>query len=176
MVKRSLLTTRGWVLLMAAALLVVAGALNFHQRMTRTPPPTDGITWKTTPKGIFAQAVDPNSEAGRAGVLGVQPGDRLVAASLDDEQYDPVTSSSDVPIYLEEAKQSGGRLFYLIFRGGDENRAYKVPLSHLESPSVNTTRDLYINAIGIVYLLVGLFVLFRQGERAPFVTHFFLLC
>ncbi|MDQ3908544.1 MAG: ATP-binding protein, partial [Acidobacteriota bacterium] len=42
--------------------------------------------------------------------------------------------------------------------------------------SVNTTRDLYINAIGIVYLLVGLFVLFRQGERAPFVTHFFLLC
>jgi PAS domain S-box-containing protein len=164
------------VLLMAAALLVAAGGLNFYQRLTRTPPMTDGVTWKTTPQGIFAQAVDPDSAAGRAGLLGVQPGDRLVAASLDEETDEPVVSSQDVPIYLEEAKQNGGRLRYLIFRGGDENRAYYVTLDHLESRTVNTTRDLYVNAIGVVYLLVGLFVLFRQGERAPFVTHFAALC
>jgi PAS domain S-box-containing protein len=164
------------VLLMAAALLVVAGGLNFYQRLTHTPPVTDGVTWKQTSKGVFAQSVDPNSVAGRAGLLGVLPGDRLVAASLDEEHDEPVTTSADVPIYLEEAKTAGGRLRYLIFRGGDEQRAYYVTLDHLESPSVNTTRDLYINLIGVVYLLVGLFVIFRQGERAPFVLHFAALC
>jgi PAS domain S-box-containing protein len=164
------------VLLMAAALLVVAGGLNFYQRLTRTPPVTDGVTWKQTAQGVFAQSVDPNSVAGRAGLLGVLPGDRLVAASLDEEHDEPVTTSADIPIYLEETKGAGGRLRYLIFRGGDEQRAYYVTLDHLESPSVNTTRDLYINVIGIVYLLVGLFVIFRQGERAPFVLHFAALC
>ncbi|MCA1850807.1 MAG: hypothetical protein LC672_07110, partial [Acidobacteria bacterium] len=35
---------------------------------------------------------------------------------------------------------------------------------------------LYLNFIGCVYLLIGLFVLFKQGARAPFVTHFAALC
>ncbi|MCA1815515.1 MAG: PAS domain S-box protein [Acidobacteria bacterium] len=177
--KRSLLTTRAWVLLMAAALLVVAGALNFQQRMTRTPPVTDGVEWKQTPQGVFAKHVSPTSVAGRAGVLGVLPGDRLVAVSLDDEHDEPVTNSADVQIWLEESRHSGGRLRYLILRPdprGGESQPYYVTLDRLESPSVNTTRDLYINAIGVVYLLVGLFVLFKQGERAPFVMHFALLC
>ena len=68
--KRSLLTTRAWVLLMAAALLVVAGGLNFYQRLTRTPPVTDGVEWQQTARGVFAKHVSPTSVAGRAGVLG----------------------------------------------------------------------------------------------------------
>jgi PAS domain-containing protein len=164
------------VLLMAAALLVVAGGLNFYQRLTRTPPLTDGVTWKQTAKGVVAQSVDPNSAAGRAGVLGVLPGDRLIAISSDEEHDEPVVTSADVQIYLEQAKDTGGRLRYLILRGGDEAQPYYVTLDHLESRSVNATRDLYINAIGVLYLLVGLFVLFKQGERAPFVRHFAALC
>jgi PAS domain S-box-containing protein len=167
------------VLLMAAALLVVAGGLNFYQRLTRTPPVTDGVEWKQTAQGVVAKYVNPNSVGGRAGVLGILPGDRLVAISLDDEHDEPVTNSSDVQIWLEDSKQSGGRLRYLILRPdakGGEAQPYYVSLDRLEPPSVNTTRDFYINAIGIVYLLVGLFVLFKQGERAPFVMHFSLLC
>jgi two-component system NtrC family sensor kinase len=178
MVKRSLLTTGGWVLLVVTAALVVAGVLNFHQRLTRTPPLTDGVTWKQTTTDIVAQSVDPNSIAGRAGLLGILPGDRLIAISLDEEHDEPISSSSDVQIYLEESKQRSARLRYLIIRGtkGGGEQPYYVTLGALESPSVNTARSLYINAIGVVYLLVGLFVLFKQGERAPFVIHFALLC
>jgi PAS domain S-box-containing protein len=167
------------VLLMAAALLVVAGGLNFYQRHTRTPPLTDGVAWKQTARGIVAQSVDPNSSAGRAGLLGVLPGDRLVAISLDDEHDEPVVNSAEVQIWLEDARQTGGRVRYLIERAvqaGGESQWYYVTLDRLESPSVNTTHDYYINLVGVVYLLVGLFVLFRQGERAPFVLHFTALC
>lgn len=178
MVKRSLLTTRGWVLLMAAALLFVAGLFNLHQRLTRTPPLTDGIEWKQTPQGIFARSVDPNSTAGRAGVLGILPGDRLVAISLDEEHDEPVTNSAEVQIWLEDAQASGARVRYALLRRDQsgEWQPYYVTLDRLEPVSVNTTRSFYINVVGLVYLLVGLFVLFKQGDRAPFVLHFAGLC
>ena len=73
-------------------------------------------------------------------------------------------------IWLEESKRFGERLRYLVLRpnsSGGEPQPYYITLGRLESPSVNTTRDFYINAVGVVYLLVGLFVLFKQGERAP---------
>ncbi|HEV7904541.1 MAG TPA: hypothetical protein VGO96_11925, partial [Pyrinomonadaceae bacterium] len=79
---KSVLTTRAWVLLIAASLLVAAGALNFAQRLTRLPPPTDGVAWEQTERGIVALAVAPNSAASRAGILGILPGDRLVSISL----------------------------------------------------------------------------------------------
>src|SRR4029079_8879124 len=39
-----------------------------------------------------------------------------------------------------------------------------------------TPRDVYINLIGVVFLFVGFFVLFKQGGRAPFALHFASLC
>ena len=177
--KGSLLTTKAWVLLMAAALLVVAGVLNFHQRLTRTPPLTDGVTWKQTEDGrIVAQSVDPYSAAGRAGILGILPGDRLVAISSDEEHFEPITNSSDVSIYLEEAKGARGRLIYLTERPDPVNgaRPYEVVLDKLAPIPNRGTRAFYVNAVGLVYLFVGLFVLFKQGERAPFVLHFAALC
>jgi two-component system NtrC family sensor kinase len=173
-VKGSLLTTRAWVLLMAAALLVVAGALNFHQRLTREPPVTDGVVWKQTPEGIIAASVDPNSAAGLPGILGIRPGDRLVAMSLDERNFEQVADSSDVAIYLEEAKQLGGRLAYLIERHDpvDGWQPYEIVLDDLKPIPNRTTRDYYINLVGLVYLFVGFFVLFKQGARAPYVLHF----
>ena len=176
--KGGLLTTRAWVLLMAAALLVVAGALNFHQRLTREPPVTDGVIWKQTPDGIIAASVDPNSAAGLPGLFGVQAGDRLVAASLDERHFEPVVNSSEVAIYLEEAKELGGRLSYLIERRDPVEgwRPYEIVLDHLQPIPNRTTRDYYINLVGLVYLFVGFFVLFKQGARAPYVLHFATLC
>ena len=66
--KSSVLTTRAWVLLIAAALLVAAGTLNFAQRLTHTSPPTDGVDWAQTSKGIVARSVAADSAAGRKGV------------------------------------------------------------------------------------------------------------
>ncbi len=176
--KGSLLTTRAWVLLMAAALLVAAGALNFHQRLTRTPPLTDGVTWKQTEDGrIVAQTVDPYSAAGRAGILGILPGDRLIAISPDEEHFEPVVNSSEVSIYLEEAKGARGRLTYVIERPDPNGaRPYEVVLDRLAPIPNHGARAFYLNAVGLVYLFVGLFVLFKQGERAPFVLHFATLC
>ena len=176
--KGSVLTTRTWVLLLATALLVAAGALNFAQRLTHKPPLTDGVEWKQTKDGIFARAVAPNAPASRAGVLGLQPGDRLIAISTDEVNFEPVVSAADVQIYLEEASKPGGRLVYRIERPSfpEDTRFYDLYLSDLSPVASRTTRDYYLNFIGIVYLLVGLFVLFKQGARAPFVLHFVTLC
>jgi hypothetical protein len=174
-----LLTTRAWVLLMVAALLAAAGALNFHQRLTRTPPLTDGVAWKQTDDGrIVAQTVDPYSAAGRAMILGILPGDRLLAISLDEKHFEPIQSSSEVGIYLEEAKGARGRLVYLIERPDPINgpRANYVTIDRLAPIPNRGSRAFYLNAVGLVYLFVGLFVLFKQGGRAPYVLHFAALC
>ena len=170
------MTTRAWVLLIVAALLVAAGILNLAQRLTHTPPPTDGVHWEQTSEGLVARSVDPASPLGRLGVLGVQPGDRLVAVSLDEVTDEEVTSASDVQLYLEAAGV-GGRLRYLILRPyGDEMRAYHVAVEEISPLRGWTRRDLLVNLVGVVYLLVGLFVLFKQGGRAPYVLHFATLC
>ncbi|HEY0078141.1 MAG TPA: ATP-binding protein [Pyrinomonadaceae bacterium] len=174
--KNSVLTTRTWVLLIAAGLLVAAGTLNFAQRLTHTAPPTDGVYWTQTPKGVVARSVEPDSAAGRLGILGVLPGDRLVAVSLDETRDEEIVSAADVQMYLEMVGV-GGHLRYLVARPfADETRFYYVPIENLTAPTTLTRRDFYVNFVGIVYLLVGLFVLFKQGGRAPFVLHFATLC
>ncbi|HLM57219.1 MAG TPA: PDZ domain-containing protein, partial [Pyrinomonadaceae bacterium] len=172
-----MLTTRGWTLLIAAAVLVAAGTLNFAQRLTHTAPPTDGVYWTQTPQGVFADSITPNSPAGRKGVFGIMPGDRLVAISLDELKDQELVSASDVQVYLEEAGV-GGRVRYLIERPSypAETRYYYAYLEDLSPARTLTARDLYVNFIGVVYLLVGLFVFFRQGERAHFALHFATLC
>ena len=177
--KRSGLTTRTWVLLIATALLVAAGALNFAQRLTRTPPPTDGVEWAQTPEGIVARSVAPDSPASRPGIFGILPGDRLVAVIPDEERREAIDDSAKVQIYLEEAVNfHNGRVTYLILRPVSETEAnaYTVVLNDLRPIPNRTKRDYYVNFIGVVYLLVGLFVLFKQGARAPFVLHFAALC
>ena len=67
---------------------------------------------------------------------------------------------------------------YLIERPSypEESRFYYADLDNLDAIHNWTPRDLYINLIGVVYLLVGFFVLFKQGGRAPFALHFAGLC
>src|SRR5258708_10172511 len=57
-----------------------------------------------------------------------------------------------------------------------ETRIYYADIDHLGTIPNWTVRDLYLNLIGLVYLLVGLFVIFKQGGRSPFVLHFATLC
>ncbi|MDQ3817971.1 MAG: ATP-binding protein [Acidobacteriota bacterium] len=175
--KASVLTTRAWVLLIAASLLTVAGALNFRQRLKHKSPPTDGIRWAQTAKGVVAEDVDPNSNVGRAGILSVRPGDILRGISEDGTQFDEILRVQDIPIYLEEARV-GGHLVYLIERPSnpEETRCCWKADIYPEEFSTWTAHDLYLNFIGLIYLIVGLYVLFKQGGRAPFVTHFATVC
>ena len=63
--KDSVLTTKGWALLIVAAVLVAAGTINFAQRLTHTAPPTDGIDWVKSGEGIVARSIKQDSPAGR---------------------------------------------------------------------------------------------------------------
>ena len=83
--KSSVLTTKGWALLIVAAVLVAAGTLNFAQRLTHKPPPTDGVQWADTPQGVVAVSVEPDSAAGtgRKGIFAIMPGDLLVGIKSD---------------------------------------------------------------------------------------------
>ncbi len=162
------------MVLIAAALLVAAGVLNFAQRSRRDTPPWDGVRWVDTRQGILAETVEPNSSGARAWIL---PGDRLIAVSLDGVRRDEVAHAKDVQMYLDQASV-GGQLHYLIERPSypEESRLYFADLDNLDATHKWTPRDLYINLIGMVYLFVGFFVLFKQGGRAPFALHFASLC
>jgi len=160
--------------LAGAALLVTAGVLNFGQRLKHETPPWDGVRWTDTKQGILAETVEPNSSGARAQIL---PGDHLLAISLNNTKYEPVGLAERIQIYLDQA-QVGGQIHYLIERPSypEESRFYYADLDHLNATHKWTPRVLYINLIGLVYLFVGFFVLFKQGGRAPFALHFATLC
>lgn len=173
--KGSVLTTKTWFLLIGAALLISAGVLNFRQRAENKTPRTDGVVWVDTDQGIIAKSVEPNSAADRARLL---PGDRLIGISFDGiSKPDQIARARDVQIYLEEIAENG-QLHYLIERPSyaPEIRAYWADLDNIGRIHKWTPRVLYINLIGVVYLFVGFFVLFKQGGRAPYALHFATFC
>jgi PAS domain S-box-containing protein len=154
-------------------LLISAGLLNFRQRARHETPPWDGAEWVDTNEGVIARTIERDSAAARAWLL---PGDRLIGISLNGNKAEEIRYARDVQIYLDQARV-GGQLHYLMERPSYEGvGAYWADLENLGYLHKWNPRDLYINAIGLVYLFVGFFVLFKQGGRAPFVLHFATLC
>ena len=181
--KGSVLTSKTWVLLIAAALLICAGTVNFYQRVHSQGPVWDGVTWVDTSQGIIAKRVEPGSAAARARMI---PGDHLLAISMTGDKCEDVnrgvrceeiSGAEKIQIYLDQARV-GGEIHYLIERPSypPETRYYYADLDNLGAVNNLTALDLYINLIGVIYLCVGLFVIFKQGGRAPFVLHFAGLC
>jgi two-component system NtrC family sensor kinase len=160
--------------LAGTALLLTAGILNFVQRVNHETPAWDGVTWTDTRQGILADKVLPGSSGARAQI---HEGDRLIAISTDNRTYEEVAEAEKVQLYLDEA-QVGRNIHYLIERPSypEESRYYYADLDNLDAVHKWTPRDLYINLIGLVYVFVGLFVLFKQGGRAPFALHFAGVC
>jgi PAS domain S-box-containing protein len=174
-VKGSILTTKTWFLLIGAALLISAGLLNFRQRVRHETPPWDGVEWVDTQNGILAKSIEKGSAADRAWML---PGDQLIGISFDGgARAEEVTSARDIQIYLEQAR-IGGTLHYLMRRPSysADVGAYWADLDKLGAIHKWTPRVLYINLIGVIFLCVGFFVLFRQGGHAPYALHFATFC
>lgn len=162
------------MVLSGAALLVTAGGLNFGQRLRHETPPWDGVRWTDTKQGIVAETVEANSSGERAQIL---PGDHLIGISEDNRKYDEVGSAREVQMYLDQAHVDG-KLHYLIERPSypEDSRLYYADLDHLDATHKWTPLVVYINLIGLVFLFVGFFVLFKQGGRAPFALHFASVC
>lgn len=137
--------------------------------------PWDGVEWVDTAEGVVAEHIEPNSAGARSWLL---PGDRLLGINFDGRSKpDEITRARDVQIYLEQSGV-GGQLHYLMQRPSypPETREYWADLDNLGSFHKWTPRVIYINILGVVYLFVGFFVLFKQGGRAPFVLHFATFC
>src|SRR5437667_10787771 len=119
--KGSVLTGKTWLLLIAAALLIAGGALNFSQRLRNRPPPWDGVTWVDTGQGVVAKTIEPGSAAARARLisgdhlLAVSPSGRRCAEITSGPRCEQIGSARDGQIYLQQARV-GGEIHYSIER------------------------------------------------------------
>jgi two-component system, NtrC family, sensor kinase len=166
----------GWSLiwLLATVLFVVGGALNLSQRAYHQLPPTDGVDWVQKPDGIYAEHVMPELAGSRAGIA---PGDKLLWISLDGENFEEVVSPGDIPMYLDAAGVDGNlTYFYQRPSYSFTNNYYYADLKHIDTLPRWTASIIFLTLVGIIWLGVGIFVLFKQGSHAPFVLHFAVVC
>ncbi len=169
------LTSWSLVWLLATVLFVVGGALNLSQRATHKLPPTDGVDWQLrADNGIYADKVLPGFAASRAGI---STGDKLIGIGLDGDKTDEITSPADVQMYLEAAGVNGNlTYFYQRPSYSFANNYYFADLRNIDTQPRWTAPIIFLTLVGIVWLGVGIFVLFKQGGHAPFVLHFAIIC
>ncbi len=110
--KGKVLTSWGLVWLLASVFFIAGAALNLSQRAYKDLPPTDGVEWVLRDDGIFAENVRQGYAASRAGIIN---GDKLIGIGLTSEEIQEVTSTGDIPVYLETAGV-GGSLTYFFQR------------------------------------------------------------
>lgn len=172
--KVKVLTSWSLIWLVATVLLVAGGALNLSQRAYHELPPTDGVLWVQKKGGIYAEKVIPGLAASRAGI---SPGDKLLTISLDGETFDEVASVADVPIYLDAAGV-GGTLTYYYQKTSYSfaDNYYYADLRNIDTLPRWTPSIIFLTVVGLIWLGVGLFVLFKQGSQSPFVLHFAMVC
>ena len=172
--KPKLLTSWSLIWLVVTVLFVAGGALNLLQRSTGELPPTDGVLWVEKADGLYAAKVLPGLAASRQGI---SVGDKLISVSLDGETFDEVTSANDVPMYLATAGV-GGSLTYLYQKPSYTfaDNYYYADISHIDTLPRWNASMVFLGFVGLVWLAVGAFVLFKQGSGSPFVIHFAIIC
>ncbi|MEJ7861937.1 MAG: ATP-binding protein [Pyrinomonadaceae bacterium] len=172
--KGKILKSWSLVWILATVLFVVGAALNLSERAFHNLPPTDGVLWAHKADGIFAERVTPGLAASRAGIT---VGDKLIGISFQGEKTQEIVSASDVQIYLEAAG-ANGNLIYLYQRPSYTfaNNFYYADLSHIDTLPRWTAAGIFLLMVGIIWLGVGTFVLFKQGSHSPFVLHFATVC
>ncbi|MGC2238628.1 MAG: ATP-binding protein [Pyrinomonadaceae bacterium] len=171
--KGKVLTSWSLVWLLATVLFVAGGALNLSQRAYHQLPPTDGIEWIHKPDGIFAAQVTPGLAGSRAGI---SVGDKLIGISLEGETPEEVISTADVPMYLEAAGVDGSLTYTIQKPYSFADNYYFADLRRIDTQPRWTASIIFLTLVGIIWLGVGIFVLFKQGSHAPFVLHFATVC
>jgi two-component system NtrC family sensor kinase len=122
--------------------------------------PTDGIWWMEAHGGLKAQRVP----AGSPGELaGIKPGDVLIAAA---DHPTPRLAS-----LVKEWFRTGvyRRIDYTLSRAGVRLDASVILIA------VDRSQYQGLRLVALVYLLIGLYVLFRRWT-APHATHFYVFC
>ncbi len=155
--------------------MIAGGALNLTQRATQKLPPVDGVDWvQHADGGIYAEVVRPGYAASRAGIA---VGDRLIGIGLEGDKTDEITTPADVQMFLEAAGVGGGlTYFYQRPSYSFTNNFYFADLKNIDSIPRWTASTVFVGIVGLIWLGVGIFVLFKQGSRSPFVLHFATVC
>jgi PAS domain S-box-containing protein len=156
------------LVILTAAGLVCAG-INFQQNFQQDkkfPLPEDGVTWvdRTTPQGepsVVALEISPDSPAARSLI---KTGDRLVKINGS-----KIGSSVDATITLVGIGILRSAT-YTMQREGIEFDAKVIVRERIAASAIY-----YQYAVGLLYLITGMFVFFRRS-RAPRAMHFYILC
>lgn len=172
--KEKMLTSWSLIWLLASVLFVAAGALSLSQRAFQNMPPTDGVRWSQRADGIYADKVIPGFAGSRAGI---SVGDRLIGIGFDGEKTEEITSVADVQMYLESVGVDGNlTYFYQKPSYSFSNNYYFADLRNVDPIERWTPSIIFLSIVGLIWLIVGVFVLFKQGSRSPFVLHFAMVC
>jgi two-component system NtrC family sensor kinase len=153
------------LLAVATVALVLFAIFNLEQE-GRYQQPDDGVTWtevqsKVLP-GLIAINVLPGSPGAQAGI---ERGDLLTA--VNDHT---VAIGADLDRELKHTDVYGQADYGIIRRG----IALDTPVVVIPIPADRTLQN-FTRVIGLVYLAIGLYVLFRRWT-APRATHFYIFC
>jgi two-component system NtrC family sensor kinase len=153
------------LLFIATVALVLLAIFNLQQE-GRYQQPDDGVVWTETQSkfipGLIAVHVLPGGPGARAGI---EAGDLLTA--VNDHNID---IGADLDRELKHTDVYGQANYSIIRRGV----FLDTPVGVILVPADTTLRNL-TRVIGLVYLAIGLYVLFRRWT-APRATHFYIFC
>jgi PAS domain S-box-containing protein len=151
------------LLALATVGIVLLAVLNYRQEI-RFEQPDDQVWWSeaTGVQGLVALRVLPGGPGHQAGI---QAHDLLTEVNNH-----PVRHVSDLERELYRTT-SYGQAFYTITRDGF---ALDAPVKVIPVP-VDRSLALGLRVIGLIYLAIGIYVLFRRWT-APRATHFYLFC
>ncbi len=144
-------------------LVLVLGGLNVDQKR-KFVAPDDGVSWIQGSSGVQATFVLRDGPADRAGI---RRGDVLRAINSE-----TITDDRHVTKILYKVGL-WGKATYTLIRSGSE--PFDISFV-VEEPSTRIRQQrLYLEIIGLLYFLVGLFVLLKRS-RAPLALHFYFVC
>jgi PAS domain S-box-containing protein len=157
------------VLAISTVALVILAVFNFLQE-SQYQQPDDGVLWTEVSAIASGRAVDglvaEHVRAGGPGALaGIEPGDLLIAVNNH-----PVEIAADFDRELKHTDVYGKANYTIIRRG----IALDAPVVVIPIPADTSLRQL-ARIIGLIYLAIGLYVLFRRWT-APRATHFYIFC
>lgn len=153
---------------MLLALLTLAaigvGIANLVQESS-TNPPTDGARWSEVDGGLLAYILPADTPAIRAGI---RQGDILTAVNGHRVR--------NIAALEHEVSASGiwSRATYTLERKASTGKLTSLDIGLILEPADRTDYQV-MRLIALVYLAIGLYVLFRRWG-APKSTHFFIFC
>src|SRR5262245_43343790 len=153
--------------------LVFLGIVNLRDRLGLKPMPDDGVQWEDTSNGVRAKAIDSNSPLS----LLIRKGD-YVRYLYRLGKYEKIEKAETISRYLD-AQGVGSDARYVIERRdpilqsllNNDEGWWDTDFKIIARPR-ELGRGLYLAFIGLVYLVIGLFVLFKQN-RAELTYHFY---